>query len=217
MTPSSPVSPWIYIVSSDRDVLPFKDITLALTRIITHVNNCDVFEDCVQSKRRRELLGSTSLFGKIALYDDDLLGLVSGRKERRMQQVNGYQVFGALQCPSRPPCCISHVPLYSGHPKPVLCAMLISQQQACNALVVLYCKMCCGTRHRSCLWLRLHGKPNKRLAVGENPCSPACLVLNKYRMAACRLQHMYEKFCVCALQASLHSCPQSFPSRCWAR
>lgn len=103
VTPSSPVSPWIYIVSSDRDLLPFKDITLALTRIITHVNNCDVFEDCVQSKRRRELLGSTSLFGKIALYDDDLLGLVSGRKERRMQQVNGYQVFGALQCPSRPP------------------------------------------------------------------------------------------------------------------
>ncbi|BDA43954.1 hypothetical protein COCOBI_05-1380 [Coccomyxa sp. Obi] len=46
------------------------------------------------SKRRRELLGSTSLFGKIDFYDNDLIGLVSGRKERRMQQVNGYQVYG---------------------------------------------------------------------------------------------------------------------------
>ncbi|CAL8469938.1 g9480 [Coccomyxa elongata] len=46
------------------------------------------------SKRRRELLGSAGLFGKIDFYDNDLIGLVSGRKERRMQQVNGYQVFG---------------------------------------------------------------------------------------------------------------------------
>lgn len=31
------------------------------------------------------------------VYDEDLMGLLGGRKERRMQDVNGYQVYGAPQ------------------------------------------------------------------------------------------------------------------------
>lgn len=92
-----------------------EDIAYHYTR-----NNCDVGEDCVQSKRRRELLGSNRLFGNMDFFDKDLISLVSGRKERRMQQTNGYQVYGALQCPSTP-CFIT--PLPASHPIP-FCAPL---------------------------------------------------------------------------------------------
>ena len=43
------------------------------------------------------MLSQKSLFGNTEPFDEDLMGMLGGRKERRMQDVNGYQVYGVYQ------------------------------------------------------------------------------------------------------------------------
>ncbi len=62
---------------------------------ICQKTNSNSGAECVQSRKRRSLLGAKGLFGNMDYFDEDFTGMLGGRKERKAQEMDGYQIYGA--------------------------------------------------------------------------------------------------------------------------